>query len=147
MVTPTKATKTMGSDIHGWAEERVGGKWQKKDVKVFGYRTYPSFYLLAGIRNYFSAPFPEPISRPKGFPEDSPVCGEDLNDDSFEGHSASYLTLEEILQYPYWDKVFTERGDTQSLRNLCASLWGDIKSLEQTRCHPEDIRIVFWFDS
>lgn len=136
----------MGCDIHGWVEERVGGVWREKHVKIFGYRTYPSFYILAGVRNYFDAPFPIPISEPKGFPEDCTAPKYLLQED-FDGHSASYLTLEEMLNYPHWGKKFTERGDTQTLRELCGALWKDIERLEQTNCHPEDIRIVFYFDS
>lgn len=139
----------MGCDIHGWAEKRVAGKWVAADVSVLDYRAYPSFYIMAGVRDYFEPPKSvAPISTPRGFPKDSafPEQVADWNED-VDMHSRGYLTLKEILEYPDWDKVAVERGYSDTLRAHAAALWGDVEKLQALDMPPEDIRLVFCFDN
>ena len=71
-------------------------------------RNYTLFAILADVRNWSSSNI-DPIDRPRGLPKD--VSHEvkmareywDVN-----GHSASWLTLREILEYDGWEQKFAE---------------------------------------
>lgn len=117
----------MGCDIHSFAEKKVNNKWKRVEEKIFlertepfGWRSYSMFAFLADVRNY---DYCDPISEPKGFPDDS----EFLNDPSeydtsktnkeyleedYDYHSHSYLTLKELLDFDY-DKTFWNRRITK----------------------------------
>ena len=73
-------------------------------MEIFDVRDYDLFAMLADVRNgrgfagCVTGDGFEPISKPKGLPED---IGIDLkkHSDGDCGHSASYLTLKELLDY------------------------------------------------
>ena len=110
----------MGTDIHMIAEVRKNGIWHTilddifilwKDTKreektcvPYYYRNYNLFAILAGVRNgtgFGGCRIGEkfnPISEPKGYPED--MC-EDSEDFLSNGHSASWLTLKEIFDFDW----------------------------------------------
>lgn len=68
----------------------------------YGGRNYTLFSILAGVRNYDEL---EPISPPRGIPEDASVDYlEEVNRLEGDGHSHSWFTLKEILDFP-WDKA------------------------------------------
>ena len=68
-------------------------------------RNYRLFAVLAGVRA--SDDDPEPISEPRGFPADvSELVAEHHSGD----HSASWLTVEEILTWPGWDRKRAREG-------------------------------------
>lgn len=111
----------MGCDIHLYVEHRVDGVWQSADKwtkdkwtehesimsvdyddQFYTGRNYELFAMLAGVRNRFDI---VPISDPRGFPDDiSPQLAE-LDVD----HSASWLTLAELLAYD-WTQTVTMSG-------------------------------------
>lgn len=177
----------MGCDIHSFAERKRNGKWEKvgehfslgewekeyykkeKNDSPFDWRSYSMFAFLADVRNYDHC---EPISEPKGMPED--VCDEiksEYDDWESNAHSASYLTLKELLDFDY-DKVFwnrrisrttynenggsytngaslAEEGEGTNVtyrENLGEFFFIHLKELEELG-NPDEVRIVFWFDN
>lgn len=140
----------MGTDIHMACEVRRNGRWELVTDKVFknswyrpdskynwaqeeytnvpyNRRCYNLFAILADVRNgrgfagckigeYFN-----PISMPKGYPED--MCEElkrdisnEYDDEAYNyrptlsnEHSASWLTLKELLDYD-WDQLHRDYG-------------------------------------
>src|SRR6478609_5466733 len=133
----------MGCDIHSFAEVRTEGKWQKVTEKAFGvesdyvgktnapfdWRSYSLFAFLAGVRNYDHC---EPISEPRGLPDDSEYLNKEVEDgyygpfgkaspctekkrleEDYDYHSKSWLTLKELLEFDY-DKTFWNRRITRT---------------------------------
>ena len=173
----------MGCDIHSYAEKKVNGKWEKvsdqfsldefdkkwyrkeKGDNPFGWRNYSIFAFLADVRNYDHC---TPISEPKGLPDDiSDEVKEKADDWDGNGHSHSFLTLKELLDFDY-DKSFWNRRVT---KQIAPNVWNDSSLAEEGEgkiitysenlgdwffIHleelkmlgdPEDVRIVFWFDN
>ena len=176
----------MECDIHSFAERKINNKWEKvgdhfslsdwekkyykkeKGESPFDWRSYSMFAFLAGVRNYDHC---EPISKPKGLPKD---ISEEVKEEYGEGwdfHSASHLTLTELLDFDY-DKVFWNRRVTRTVVNenggvfsngACIAEEGEgsnvtyrenlgdfffvhLNELKELGS-PEDVRIVFWFDN
>lgn len=105
----------MGCDIHMRAEVLKDGKWEMvgevfegynnaKSAEPYDGRNYELFSFLAGVRNRFDI---IPISEPKGYPDDiSKEVKKELEDDwGSDGHSASYLTLEELINADWKRKI------------------------------------------
>lgn len=164
----------MGTDIHMACEVKRNDKWELVTDKVFknhwyepnseyrwakeeytnipyDNRCYNLFAILAGVRNgrgFAGCKTGEefnPISAPKGYPED--MCAElrsDISDDYdneayshrptlSNEHSASWLTLKELLDYD-WNQMHRNYGcvceDTYRnfvMKGLYPSTWsGDI---------------------
>jgi hypothetical protein len=139
----------MGTDIHMACEVRRNGEWTLVTDKVFknvwyspnshfsfdkeqytcvpyDSRNYNMFAMLAGVRNgrgFAGVKIGEefnPISEPKGYPDD--MCAELMSDidGSYEEwdddrphlsneHSASWLTLKELLDYD-WEQLHCNYG-------------------------------------
>lgn len=118
----------MGADIHCFVEKKIGNKWKQitgfiSDMYNFksdyfsgpefkncetplDLRNYGLFALLADVRNgkgfagCDTGNRIEPISYPKGLPEDVSFEIHEKSDDyGPDGHSHSYLTAKEILEY------------------------------------------------
>lgn len=172
----------MGCDIHMYVEYRFDGKWVCGDhfeknpyyngidhyepeyslVKIYDYRDYALFGVLAGVRNY-EVPC---ISEPRGLPDD---CNDFIQKEyeAWEGdaHSCSWLTLQEIIDFqervgPTYD--FPGKRDRYILENLINKLkeradslnliydflWtGNERSRKEAYDKAKGIRIVFWFDN
>lgn len=72
------------------------------DDRIYKGRNYCLFSVLANVRNYWNI---EPISKPKGLPVDVSLETKQESDNyGTDGHSHSYLTLKEILDYKGWDR-------------------------------------------
>jgi len=111
----------MGCDIHTYVEIKRNvnniEKWTTADyykknryytdypeeekqyevVHIYDDRNYGLFSILADVRNYSDN---EPISQPKGLPED--CCDEirkESDYDGIDGHSHSWFTLKELKDY------------------------------------------------
>ena len=193
----------MGCDIHSFAEKRNSetGKWEliedfltidefekkyskkEKGSSPFNWRSYSVFAFLAGVRNYDHC---EPISPPKGLPDDSEYLNNNLVsfgygkketlyksiEEDFSYHSASWLTVQELLDFDY-EKTFWNRriyrttyredgsisggngaaiaeegeGEIISYRdNLGTSFFTHLEELKQ-QGDPKDVRIIFYFDN
>jgi len=106
----------MGCDIHLYVEKFDGKKWvhiqedvmENDDVPIelsfFDTRSYSLFAILANVRNNGNF---NPISEPKGLPED---CSESIRNvqDWRDGHSHSWLTLKEIFEFDWTQSVKRE---------------------------------------
>lgn len=125
----------MGCDIHLYVERRdAEGNWNSADTwfsdpddptrkslykwgpglarvagPIYDDRNYDLFAILAGVRNGRGDGF-TPISEPRGMPKDASLdvaaASESMDSD---GHSHSWLTLQEILRYD-WTQTATKRG-------------------------------------
>lgn len=117
----------MGCDIHLYVEKRVNGvwvtadEWSKTDCgfvhkEIYDGRNYDLFAILADVRNgrefagcYTGEGF-NPIADQRGFPAD--VCKEvklEYIRWCGDGHSYSYFTVEELLEYD-WTQKTTKSG-------------------------------------
>ena len=118
----------MGTDIHMIAEVRKDGVWhtildkvfvewkgtkfEKETCVPYKDRNYNVFAMLADVRNGIGfaglrrgEKF-NPISEPKGYPED--MCKDSEDFLSYE-HSASWLTLKEIFDFD-WTQIHRSFG-------------------------------------
>ena len=102
-------------------------------------RSYGLFGLLAGVRNREI----KPIASPRGFPDDaSKSITEEYNSWGSDAHSASWLTLAELMN--------AARSHPDLLNDLVAELQEYFNRLFP---HPSplitqnELRIVFWFDN
>ena len=156
----------MGCDIHIMGEKRDGDGWRNcysTAIDEIEQRSYNIFGFLANVRNYSDV---EPISQPRGFPEDASygVKEEFVNRWGGDGHTPSWLTVDELLAFDY-DKMTEDRRCT---KQIAPNIWtggdtcepGDGRALtyreflgEQFYGRIEQLkrdgveRIVFWFDN
>lgn len=73
------------------------GERELELVPIYNSRSYILFSILADVRNYSGN---IPISQPKGIPDDcSKVTRKEIDFWGVDGHSHSYLTLRELLEY------------------------------------------------
>ena len=106
--------------------------------------------FLANVRNYSRVP---PISEPRGLPED---ISEDVKSESEEywsgdGHSHSWVSLKELLDFDY-EKTFEDRrcegdGEVVSFKKFLGEQFFAQIEILKTLGDPEDVRIVFFFDN
>ena len=175
----------MGCDIHSHAEvKQPDGTW-KNIGKVFPVndktwagiiksefeepfyqRNYGVFGFLANVRNYAHVP---PIAEVKyAIPEDAaPETKESYESWDCDAHSASWLTLEQLLAVNYeetfWNRRVTKQtasncwngaalaeegeGTHETLRDFLGStFFAHLETLKGLG-KPEDVRVVFWFDN
>ena len=156
----------MGCDIHMYVERKKDGKWIAAraelfviedeeyntvpdipyEQKIYSDRNYSLFAILANVRNGFGFAGCDtgegfvPIAEPRGLPND--VCMEvkEVSDEwDCDGHSHSWFTLEELLNYnwtqttirrgwinglKYWDWCRYNRGAGESPESWCGSVSG-----------------------
>ena len=102
--------------------------------EIYHGRHYYLFGILAGVRHDIV----EPISEPKGLPDDlSPEVAANARWWDIDGHSHSYFTLEE-LQAVDWNKY-----DYDDITDFVEGVLPQMERLGD----PQDVRLVFWFDS
>jgi len=173
----------VGCDIHVFLEKRLRKEdsWQldenhtvtSEDGDDYKYlekvnatgRNYHLFGILAGVRSYGKTV----IRSPKGIPEDISELLRWEYDRYVDGHSHSWLSLEEFKQclieaeyYPtdnkstkaffeYSDYSWEERPeDYTTMINYCEE-WitnetAEAMLLNRSDINPE-VRVVFWFDN
>lgn len=129
----------MGCDIHSFAQKKTNDgyetlKW-KWDRGPFGWRNYDVFAFLAGVGNYSGI---TPISEPRNLPNDF------VADEFYEynGHSASWLSVEELLNFDYGCCI----GDGQKMtwREFLGDVFfEDLNKLVEIGAD----RVVFYFDN
>lgn len=140
----------MGCDIHSHVEILKDGKWVNASLYVKGDkelervdpvrdRWYALFAQMAGVRLYTGDI--QPVSLPRGLPSDvSEETKKDSKEWGEDGHSHSYLFLEEMQKYT--NNLPPERRTMEVLINtmlLCANAYWVFD--------PSKIRLVFWFDN
>ena len=154
----------MGCDIHSHVEVRREGQWDATDDLAFDGRDYGLFGFLADVRNYSHSPV---IAEPRGLPDDVDLEADEREFYVGDGHSASWLLLSELLAYDYeqvfWDRRITREVSPGHFDGAALALEGEgehvtlraflgewfFRRLDELALlgAPEDIRIVFWFDS
>lgn len=84
--------------VNPYYEEGIDNEEKPFDLVGFcNNRNYGLFSILAGVRNYSDN---KPIAEPKGSPKDlSKEVKEDIEYWGVDGHSHSYFTLKELLDY------------------------------------------------
>lgn len=115
----------MGCDIHIYVERKCRDGWYNCDyfvpninyngnnseyvrIETYGGRNYSLFATLANVRNYGNTYF---ICEPKGFPDDASEYVEKEHDSwGWDAHSASYLTLQELIDFQNEKHPLKHRG-------------------------------------
>lgn len=154
----------MGCDIHSAVEIRRDGQWhwdasaKFNDIldhptnEPFDWRNYGMFGFLADVRNYSHVP---PLSESRGLPYNlSPeLTSQDGGVTWLGDHSFSWLSLSELLDFDY-DRPFEDRrittvggGSMTTFREFLGQSFFNELEILKTYGSPEDIRIVFGFDS
>lgn len=174
----------MGCDIHsfvelktvkGWCmvpglfpEDDFGLDWTGKTHRdePFSWRNYGMFGFLANVRNYSFVP--PIVAEPRGLPDGlSKPVQEAAEHWDGDGHSHSWLSLKELLDFDY-SRTFEDRRCT---KQVAANAWDGaadagegngkqetfrdflgidfFRELEIMRKvgAREEVRIVFWFDN
>lgn len=148
----------MGCDIHIALERLIdnGTSWEAQcqwdegddylrqaDSPLRIDRSYDLFAVLANVRNYCLA---EPISQPRGLPDDVSTMVRRWSEyDDDELHSHSWLSLAELRAYD-WSQRPDGRGKKTTLRERCKDF---LDSVEEA-CKEGDEsewRVVFFFDN
>lgn len=124
----------MGCDIHLYVEGKLDGKWHPTKGESYYYkkygmgeelvyedwlyphRNYTLFAILANVRNDYGCAgcdIGDPlnyIDEPRGLPLDvSPFIAQEYAIWDGGAHSASYFTLQELLDFD-WTQIATRRG-------------------------------------
>ncbi len=93
----------MGCDIHARLEIKLDDTWficldkDGEPLEPFYNRNYNVFAMLANVRNYGDL---ISISQRKGIPEDASIeVNTFIREYGVDGHSHSYLTLQDLLNY------------------------------------------------
>lgn len=118
----------MGCDIHMYVERKTNNGWFNCDyfvpninyrkgmceeakwaqVPIYDDRSYSLFATLANVRNYGHTEY---ISEPKGIPDDAcEYIREEYDAWYFDAHSASYLTLQELIDFHEAGHPLKHRG-------------------------------------
>lgn len=138
----------MGCDIHGVVQTRWkdGAAWRTRAM-IDRDRNYLLFSALAGVRGYDDS---APISEPRGLPNDfKPGKRMDEHVLELEGstvniwmgdHSHSWLTLDEIEQWPGWDQ-----NDLRA--RVGEQWWAWLRWIRLKYGELADVRLVFGFDN
>ena len=159
----------MWCDIHIWAERKTANGYDVvKGVQFaegsapFDWRSYGMFGFLADVRNYSDVP---PLAARRDFPDDaSHEVAENYDSWSGDAHSASWLSVAELVAFDYDGPVEDRRVTRQLAHNLWSGgetadpgegkmmTWreflGDqfMADLEALKACDAD-RVVFWFDN
>lgn len=145
-------------------------------INPYDGRSYNLFGILAGVRNGTWGDAVKPISEPRGLPGNvSAFVKKQSEEWGNDGHSHSYLTLEELENFDWHQKVkmdcYVSKKDAEeykkngTLPNMRAA-WSSVgvklqfeeeiypkyfmeKVMPQLRALKKfgDVRIVFWFDN
>lgn len=153
----------MGCDIHTVVERKVDGKYEAiPGFEPFDWRSYFMYGFLADVRNYSDVP---PLAKPRGLPDDVSEEVRELVDVwGMDGHSHSWLSVAELLDFRYDERVEDRRVTVQTGPNSwdggataapgggALTTWREAlgtKYFEDlSRLSDEGAeRVVFWFDN
>lgn len=94
-----KWREASNEELFGAGFEASTWRTDKSVPEVYDSRNYVLFSILAGVRNYQGI---EPIAHPRGLPADvSSVVRADSNRWGEDGHSHSYLTVADLMNYAW----------------------------------------------
>ena len=142
----------MGCDIHAHSEVKINGTWHHLSVLDID-RSYSLFTRMAGVR---SCPGVEPISDPRGMPEDASfITRYDCDKWGIDGHSHSWLSAAEVADLGEWLEAQHKKHQPEEwwccemmLGCIFGNGWDQFtKYRDDLREGLEDARLVFWFDS
>jgi len=120
----------MGMDIHCFLEEynEKTRLWKLSDTKDFWDQR--SYWTFAWLGCNFRANFIQPINLPRGLPSDISNTLKEQKDYSIQdGHSHSYFTFEELLEYfgiPVYCKSEFSQKYLDFLKREHKEIWQDI---------------------
>ena len=144
----------MGCDIHMHAEVKIRGEWHYYGEIELD-RNYAMFTYLANVRPEREREDDfEPISEPRGLPDDITFMTRFYAEEVWgvDGHSHSWINSDEIAEYEaFLDRkgwLFPEDQFSPITGYLFGNYWGPFK--EYPHDYPddlEDVRFVFWFDN
>lgn len=146
----------MGCDIHLHIEVKINGKWEHYSTPHVK-RNYTLFALMADVRSEGRSL--EPISAPKGLPEDmSVVTALDAGFWDKAGHSESWLSAQEISEledrWRSWASSVETTPREYDLEHVMLRCYFFSNSFGGFHKYPderpkgiEDLRFVFWFDN
>lgn len=145
----------MGCDIHAVVERKVGEKWiavnviqnhytagRDHDGETDGFsspaaldRNYARFAAMAGVRG--SGPIP------KGVPEDPSQTTAHLIKSDIDGHSHSWLPLDEAIKIMANTEQWRAHEDEKCwIRQYPSHFFFNVEDDQL-----DDHRLVFWFDN
>lgn len=151
----------MGTDIHFIVQAKQEDVWEtilpptldwhneydRKYKQWCSDRNYEAFAILANVRNRIDLIpiIPERRGLPDGITEDSEICW--LGD-----HSHHWITLRELIDYPYWDKEAKSYGEIFSYSILFGRYYTHflpelVNWANNNNIEFNNIRIVMGFDS
>ena len=142
----------MGADIHPWVEVKVDGVWEYREApKGLEHRNYTVFgFLTGGVvrpRGYTEyLPEPRAIRPPNCSEETKNKCNNVASD--WGNHSFSWLTLTELLAVDYMQLVEDGfRVEHVPLGTAIGPRFMGVLDELKAMGAPEDVRIIFYFDS
>jgi hypothetical protein len=138
----------MGCDITSYVEIKKDDKWMIRgeyfqnldeefpcEFLFYGFRDYELFGVLAGVRSCYY----EPISMPKGLPDDVSYIVRKESCEFQDYFDHSYFTLKELLaNMIIFRKInYMFVNEVHKLREMALKY----------KLNFNDVRIVFWFDN
>ncbi|WP_052350317.1 hypothetical protein [Paenibacillus gorillae] len=156
----------MGTDIHVYIEQKtikndnpLMTEWNSIDEwsndpyfevtevrkKYWTDRNYLLFAILANVRNRYNI---QPISLPKGLPDDvSPKVKIRSDEENGDAHTRSWLNLKELLEYDWQQKIEDDGNQIFPLEALVIPFVNEFIPRLSKIDKPENVRMVFWFDN
>ncbi|OBZ16384.1 MULTISPECIES: hypothetical protein [Bacillales] len=156
----------MGTDIHVYIEQKtikndnpLMTHWISVDEwinhpcfeamevrkKYWTDRNYLLFAILANVRNRYSI---QPISLPKGLPDDvSPEVKNESDEENGDAHTRSWLSLKELLEYDWQQTMEDDDEVICTFEDLVIPFVSDFIPRLSKIDEPENVRMVFWFDN
>lgn len=136
-----------------WSPDPDYPEWSKRknhieyQDRIYAGRNYLLFGILAGVRWWDC---PNKISEPRGLPSNLSQELKEIREDwGSDGHSDSYFTLTELLNYDwsFWDDYDIGDGEKvgPELKQFMKSI--DKMKLMCSDGSTDNLRIVFWFDN
>ena len=138
----------MGCNIHGCIEllEYPNSEYErwKQSYPIQYDRDYYFYGVIADVRNYLEL---EPISKPRGLPEDvSRGTKYDSDKMGGDGHSHSYLYANELRDYDWMQIIPDGRMLIDAINTTHKALLLLMRFFSH-EYEDNGTRIVFWFDN
>ncbi|WP_317970333.1 hypothetical protein [Paenibacillus sp. CCS19] len=113
--------------------------------RYWTYRNYLLFAILANVRNHYNI---QPISQPKGLPEDvSHEVKKQSDEENGDAHTRSWLTLKELLEYDWQQKFEDNNNEIVPLEAMVIPFVNEFIPRLSEIDVSENVRMVFWFDN